>query len=117
MKIIIAGSRTFEIKKHPEVEKRIDTLLCNQYQPTIVSGTAKGADQYGERYAADRGYAVDRIPAKWDEYGKRAGFVRNHTMAAHADGAIVIWDGASKGSKHMIEIMKSLGKPVRIIRF
>ena len=46
------------------------------------------------------------MPADWNKYGKSAGYKRNEEMANIADAALVIWDGESRGSKHMIDIAK-----------
>ena len=37
--------------------------------------------------------------------GKRAGFVRNEQMAKYSDMLLLIWDGESRGSKSMKELM------------
>jgi len=116
MKIIIAGSRDF--KPSFKIEEQIDqiiSLYLEGRQIVIVSGTARGADQYGESYANKRKYRLERYPADWDKYGKKAGYIRNNEMALIADMAIVIWDSKSKGSKHMIEAMKKLDKRVEVI--
>lgn len=114
MKIIIAGTRTF--KPSFAVENKIDQIIESiEDSITIISGTARGADLYGERYATKKGYSIERYPADWDKYGKKAGYIRNKEMGSVADMAIVLWDGESKGSKHMIEEMKKLNKRVEII--
>ena len=51
-------------------------------------------------------YSHCQIPANWDNYGKRAGFIRNSEMAEYADACIVFWNGSSKGAKHMIDVAK-----------
>ena len=68
----------------------------------ILSGGASGADLMGEQYAADRGYTVQRYPAQWNIFGKRAGLIRNRLMAENADALIAFWDGRSKGTQNMI---------------
>ena len=81
----------------------------------IVSGTARGVDQAGERYAASRGLDCVRFPADWEKYGRRAGYLRNCQMAENADALVAFWDGQSRGTKHMIEIAKARGLAVRIV--
>lgn len=102
MKIIIAGGRDFKDYK---------TLcgVCKDILPqfdnvSLVSGTARGADRLGERYAKENGYRVDRFPADWDKYGKRAGYLRNQQMAKYADGLIAFHNHKSKGTKSMISL-------------
>lgn len=113
--VIIAGSRVFN--DYQMLARHCDYLFSAHKPTSIISGTARGADTLGERYAKERGIPVQRFPAQWDKYGKRAGYLRNQEMLDHADGLIAAWDGKSKGTAHMIEIAKQKGIPVRILRF
>lgn len=111
MRVIIAGSRTLtDIRV---VEWLMCALGANpQCPPEIVSGTARGVDQLGEQWAQANGAKVTRFPADWDRYGKSAGYKRNAQMAGYADKLVAIWDGESRGTKHMIDLMTQAGKPV-----
>lgn len=114
-RVIIAGSRHFvPLNKHL---KLLDHYLQNIEDPIIISGCAKGADSFGEMYAERRQLKVEKYPADWNKYGKRAGYIRNKQMGDVSDFAIIFWDGLSKGSKMMIDIMKELNKPYRVIMF
>jgi len=115
MKVIIAGGRDF--KDYNKLKDSCDKILINQNNIEIVSGTANGADILGERYAQEKGYEVKKFPAKWDEYGKKAGYMRNQEMGEYADGLIAFWDGKSKGTKHMIDIATNKGLKVRVISY
>lgn len=100
MKTIIAGSRG--ITRYAYLLQAIE--LSGFDITEVVSGTCRGPDRMGERYAADKGLPIKRFPADWDRLGKSAGFVRNLEMAKYADACIVLWDGKSRGTKHMIDI-------------
>jgi glycerophosphoryl diester phosphodiesterase len=115
MKVIIAGGRTFT--DYGLLCQSADRALSKQTEVEIVSGTAKGADLLGERYAADRGYPVKKFPADWDRYGKSAGYRRNAEMAEYADALIAFWDGTSRGTKHMIDLAHERGLKVRVISY
>ncbi len=115
MKVIIAGSRGFN--DYETLCRICDHMLQNQKEVEIVSGTARGADKLGERYAKDRGYQVRLFPADWDKYGNAAGYIRNAEMAGYADALIVFWNGVSKGTKHMIDLAKKHGLKIKIHRF
>ena len=115
MKIIVAGSRTFD--DYTLLKEKLDFFLKNQKDVVIVSGTAKGADKFGELYAEENYLKVEQYPAMWDLFGKKAGYMRNEEMAKVADGAIIFWDGKSSGTKHMIELSKKYKLKVRIINF
>lgn len=110
MKIIIAGSRSIQ-----DYNKLL-TVMNNLLWPVdeVVSGGANGVDKLGEKLAIDFVLDLKVFPADWDQYGKSAGFIRNQLMAEYADALVCIWDGRSKGTKHMIDTMFKLKKPVHI---
>lgn len=117
-RVIVAGSRTF--KSYPRLRAALDHYLVNKlktHDVVIISGTARGADQLGEQYAQERGLKCLQFPAEWDKYGKAAGYRRNEQMAQVADALIAFWDGQSRGTTHMINIMYKMGKITRIVRF
>lgn len=99
MKLIIAGGRDFDnYERLKEVVGMFDVENL-----AIVSGTARGADQLGERYAKEHSLTIHRYPADWDNHGRSAGYKRNELMADNADTLLAFWDGKSKGTKHMID--------------
>jgi len=118
-KIIVAGGR--ECTNYPLVRDTLDVLLADAVKRgeslMIISGKARGADACGEQYASEHEYELLPMPAEWDKYGKSAGYRRNDEMAAVADGAVVFWDGVSRGSRHMIDIAKARGIPLRVIKY
>lgn len=92
-------------------------LSCKAVEEVeIVSGTARGADELGERYAKARGYALKQFPADWDTFGKGAGYRRNSQMADYAEACVVFWDEKSRGTKHMIDLAEKTGLLLRVIR-
>lgn len=115
MRVIIAGSRNYT--NYLELVSFCDQVLSGTESIEIVSGTARGADSMGERYANERGYKISRFPADWNKYGKSAGYVRNKEMADYADGLIAFWDGQSKGTLHMINLAKEKSLMIRIYNF
>ena len=112
MKVIIAGSRNFN--DYNLLKTSCDNLLTQFTNIEIVSGTARGADKLGERYAREKGYSIKEFPANWN-LGKSAGYIRNDEMAQYADMLIAFWDGTSKGTKHMIDLANKRGIKVMVI--
>jgi hypothetical protein len=114
-KIIIAGSRSFN-------DLEMMYMTCDYYfkdrypDIEIISGHAKGADKFGEKYAKENDLKLTIFKADWSKYGKSAGYRRNVEMGNYADAGIIFWDGISKGSMHMVNILKGLDKPYRLIR-
>lgn len=110
MKTIIAGSRGIN-----DLDQVIEAVLQSRFDITeVVSGTASGVDRLGESFAREHNCPVKRFPADWKQFGKSAGPRRNKQMGDYADVLIAVWDGKSRGTKQMIEYMKSLGKPVYV---
>jgi hypothetical protein len=116
MRTIIAGSRS--ISSLAIVEQAMDQalILCGIVPSMVISGTARGADQLGEQWAAGRGIEVEKYPADWDRYGKSAGYIRNKEMADNADALVAIWDGESKGTSHMIDLAEAAGLAIYVYK-
>jgi hypothetical protein len=108
VKTIIAGSRGINQYNSVVHAVRASGFVLTE----IVSGAARGVDALGEQYGAAHAIPVRRFPAAWHSYGPRAGRLRNSQMATYADQLIAVWDGASPGTRHMIEAVRTLGKPV-----
>ena len=114
-KVIIAGSRDFS--NYKLLKEKCDFYLQNKKNIEVVSGKALGADFLGEIYAKNNKYSLKEFPAKWGQYGKSAGYIRNRKMAIYADVLIAFWDGQSKGTKHMIDLAKKYKLKVKVVLF
>lgn len=117
-RVIIAGSRSFD--NATLMQEFMDYYLrakANTHRIIVISGEARGADTAGENYAKSRGYRVERYPAQWDTYGRRAGMLRNAVMGSKADVLVAFWDGVSTGTKHMIDTMRNKNKPYRVVLY
>ena len=117
-KLIVAGSRGFT-----DYDLMLRVLIAmTDYELadkklSIVSGMARGADQLGVRLATEYDLPLHKFPANWDGLGKRAGFIRNTQMGNFADGLLAFWDGQSNGTKHMVDYLHKLTKPVHLIKY
>ena len=114
-KVIIAGSRDFD--NYNLLVEVSNQLLKEESDIEIVSGTARGADSLGERYALENNYKLTKFPADWSLYGKSAGYRRNVDMGNYADALIAFCDGISKGTKHMIDIATNKGLRICIVKY
>lgn len=126
MKLIIAGSRHLNLrdkKLNLEIGKALWELNMHGGHPhpqgdvpptvtQVVSGTANGADEYGEQWASVQQIGITRFAPDWDRYGRAAGPIRNKQMAEYADQLFLIWDGKSRGSASMKRLMLAENKPV-----
>lgn len=112
MKTIIAGSRDI---RFPIVVKQ--AIITSGFDITeVVCGGAKGVDGLGESWALQNGIPVKHFPADWSQHGKSAGYKRNVLMGDYADALIAVWDGASKGTNHMINIATKKGLKVYVYK-
>ena len=130
-KIIIAGGRDFRNSQAictalTELTTKLDIHYPHEFE--IVSGMATGADMLGYEIAKANGVTVVEFKADWQnmnepcivghnkkgEYNKLAGMNRNKDMAEYGTHLIAFWDGKSKGTEDMIDVMTSLDKPVLV---
>ena len=126
MRVIIAGSRS--IKNYDEIVRAVEESDFTITE--VVSGGAKGVDTLGEKFAIENNISFTVYKAEWKKlegvepkfvkdgpygfYNVNAGRVRNEKMGDYADALIAVWDGESRGTKHMIDYMKKLKKKVFI---
>lgn len=110
MRVIIAGSRHYEDIEHVRQAMR----ECEFDVDVVISGAARGVDRLGEQWAAENGIKVQQFYADWYKHERRAGMIRNAAMAGCADALVAIWDGESRGTRHMINTMRRLGKRVYV---
>lgn len=118
MRIIVAGSRTFD--DYPLLCETMDHLTrkLDKKKLVILSGGAKGADKLGEQWAFERRVGtVEVYHADWVKHGKAGGPIRNGEMTENADVLVAFWDGKSPGTKDMISQAKKKGLKVRVIYF
>lgn len=110
MKTIIAGSRSIL-----EYQKILQAVAQSQFFISeVISGGAYGVDQLGEKYAKEYQLPLKRFLPDWNQFGKRAGILRNTQMGDYAEALIALWDGQSRGTKHMIEYAKKKGLKVYV---
>ncbi len=107
MKLLIVGSRGithFSLSEH-----------IPQGVELIISGGADGVDALAEQYADTHKLSKLILRPQYNRYGRAAPIKRNEQMVAVADAILVIWDGASRGTKYTIDYAKKTGKPVTVI--
>jgi hypothetical protein len=115
--IIVAGSRNFN--DYPLFRYFLERYLLEiprEESVVFISGEASaGADAMIIRWCRENHYPWIPKPADWDQYGKRAGYLRNAEMAAIGKRLLSYWDGMSKGTKHMQDIARKAQLLVQVI--
>ena len=119
IKVICAGCRKFN--DYQLLAMKLDQFCISNAHANIeiVSGTCRGADMLGEKYAREQNLTCQRFPANWKQYGRSAGPIRNRQMAEHASHLVAFWDGnkVHSGTWSMIQIATKLGLNVEIVQF
>lgn len=111
-RIVIGGYRNFD---NYEIFKNfVDLCIGDKSEITILSGHCKGVDLMGERYAKEKGFALEIYPADWKKYGRAAGPIRNRQMVENADSVIAFVSETASGTKKLIENAKKLNKELFI---
>jgi hypothetical protein len=116
-KIAVIGSRGYNNK-----DRVFRVLDANRHQiKAIVSGGCKdSADELAHEWCKKTGVPILIFYAAWydTETGlldRGAGFRRNWDIIRQCDKVLAFWDQKSNGTRHSIEIARSLNKTVKII--
>ena len=113
---LISGSRDFPDKGLAYV------IFRQQFCPgdLVIHGGARGVDTWADEAAEYRACEIQVWPADWDRHGKSAGIRRNRGMLDEAYAmkgrALILWDGVSHGTKHMLDLVERVGMPLTLIR-
>jgi hypothetical protein len=123
MRLLVCGSRKFGNPRYKEGDELIRDIVLmhsvlNGVTATvdvelIIQGGAHGADDLAHNWADSAGLRVVTFPADWDEYGRRAGFLRNQQMLDEGKPNLVIafYSGneRSAGTAMMADIARRAG--------
>ena len=107
MKLAIIGSR-----KITDID--LNALICREVDE-IVSGGAKGIDTLAAEFAEQEGIKLKVFLPDYRRYGRGAPIKRNYEIVDYADEVLAIWDGASRGTKSVIDYCTKTGKRVSVI--
>jgi len=103
MRILVCGDRNWtdaDAIRRKIVELGVENIEC------VVEGEARGADSHGRRVAESLNIPVLKFPAKWQEFGRAAGAIRNRQMLVEGkpDLVLAFHDDLSKsvGTANMV---------------
>ena len=117
--LLVVGSREFH--NYTMMQKVLDEEINKDNESVkIVSGGAKGADNLAKEYAKLHKLEYIEFPAKWNIYGKSAGYRRNEEMHKYISEkkrrkVIAFWNGKSKGTQHNFELAKKYNNEIEVI--
>jgi len=112
MKVLVCGDRHWKNEKI--IERELKKLPPDT---TIIHGAAKGADNIAGNTALRLGLRVEAFPAEWKKYGRSAGPIRNRKMLDQNPDLVLAFHedlSSSKGTKHMVQIAREKGVPVKL---
>ena len=121
MRILITGSRDWDEDKWITIFDVLRTFYMNSrvgQEPTLVSGACPtGVDAMAEGIAEKWRWTIERHPADWNQYGKRAGFVRNAEMVKlGADVCLAFIKNNSKGATMTMQLAHNANIPTKVFR-
>jgi hypothetical protein len=108
-RVAVVGSRDFP---NPDVVAAYVRLLPRD--TVIVSGGARGVDQWAEEAAQRYGLQTKIFHADWEGLGHRAGPIRNAEIVAVADRLDAFWNGQSRGTLNTILSAQAAGLSILI---
>lgn len=116
MRILVTGSRDWEDRDL--IYQILGEFTSHGVRHTLVHGDCPtGADRMADDWAkCQPDIIVEKYPAEWDVYGKRAGFVRNEQMVnLGADICLAFIKNNSKGATMTANLAQAAG--IKVIRY
>ena len=120
-RVLVCGGRDYadSYKMHKELfalrknaDPDIDHTTSLQSNLVIIEGGYRGADALARKWAADWGCRCITEKADWEQYGKKAGPIRNREMMKHKPDLVLAFPGGD-GTADMISVAEEAGVPVR----
>ena len=112
MNIVICGDRYY--KDWKKIQDYLQTL--DPANDVIIHGAATGADSLAGNLATSMKIKVLEFPAKWGEFNRAAGPIRNQQMLdeGHPDLVVYFHDNldGSKGTKDMVNRAMRINIPI-----
>jgi hypothetical protein len=108
MRVLICGDRNWT---------DLESIRCHVNAlpegTVVIEGDCRGADRMAGIAARERGLTVEVYPADWNQYGKRAGYLRNTQMLVEGKPDLVLAFHhdilQSKGTAMMVKIAQTAG--------
>ena len=105
IRIVVYGSRSFNNYEYfcSVIEAYLKQFKDEKDICFITGSAYYGPDRMIIDWCETNHYPYFECPAQWDEFGKRAGMIRNKIMAKKCTHSLGMWDGVSSGTKHMMQ--------------
>lgn len=117
-RLMITGSRDWDDKM--TIDRALFEYWYNGGRTNdilLIEGGAKGADRLARDCWRTAGFQTEEFPADWDQYGKRAGILRNIQMLDTQPEAVLAFiRNNSRGATHAATEAERRGIPVHYYR-
>jgi hypothetical protein len=141
LRVLVCGSRTFRdgtmvnaVLDGLWTEHTVGYLVADMNGMTLIEGGARGADSLAAWWAQQSPMHAHNerpdnppfehltFPAKWDEHGKGAGYIRNKQMLDEGKPNMVVAFvdkplAESKGTAMMVNLANAAGVPVFVVQY
>ncbi len=114
MRVLVCGGRDYD--DAVRVHLVLDWLHELFEIEAIIHGNATGADILAQEWCIKNDVVDYPFPAKWDDYGKAAGPLRNTDMLYEGKPHIVIAFPGGRGTADMVAKAKRAKVPVGEIK-
>lgn len=103
-RVVVAGSRSYNNYEDFAIVMGYILKWLGKEDFVIITGAAwEGPDRMVIKWCCENEVPWFEFPADWEQYKKRAGFIRNCEMRDACTHLIAFWDMISRGTVHMIE--------------
>lgn len=116
LRILVTASRNWDNPQ--QIRDMLNYVRGDLKIIIVVHGHCPtGGDRMADEIGIEYGWIVERHPANWAKYGKRAGFIRNSDMVkSGADVCLAFIKNNSKGATMCADLAERAGIPTFRIR-
>lgn len=123
-RILVCGGRDFPYNHRHKIYEIIDKHTAwhtpDDYGNTlpyctIITGCASGVDTIAIDYAVINWTGLEKFPAQWKIYGRKAGPLRNIQMLDEGRPDLVIAINGGKGTQHTIN--EAIKRKIPVYRY
>lgn len=113
MRVLVCGGRDQTDMDY--VFGSLDEISAKEQITELANGGAKGVDELSSQWAVKNRITLQVFPAKWNEFGKSAGIIRNIEMLDkfNPDLVIVFLRNSGRGTADMAA--RALKSNVRVL--
>lgn len=111
MKVLVCGGRSY--RNEANVCRVLDAMHNDTPISVLIEGGASGADAMAASWAKIRKVNVRTFFARWQEFGKAAGPIRNRRMLDEGKPDVVVAFPGDGGTENMVKQARHAG--VRVV--